>query len=114
MEMAAPTPDTTVADAMNRVLEAERTAAAAIKAAEAEAESTLQAARETRRRLLERARDRASRIHVRAQARLAAAIAELDARTQNGRGERGAFDAIAQRAIDNLARRLTSADHEPS
>jgi vacuolar-type H+-ATPase subunit H len=99
---------------MNRVLEAEREAAVAIAAAEAAAEATLAAARETRRRLLERARDRASRIHVRAQARLAAAIAELDARARGERGSHAALDTIAERAIDNLARRLTSTDHEPT
>ena len=110
--MATATSDTTVADAMNRVLDAEREAATAIAAAEAEAETTLQAARELRRQLLERARVRASRLHVRAQSRIAAAIAELDAQLQSGRDSPAAPDGVAGLAIDALARRLTSDDHD--
>ena len=111
--MANPTPDTTVADAMNRVLEAEREAAAAIAAAEAEAEATLRAAREQRREILDKARDRASRLHVRAQSRIAATLSELDAQAKAATGSRESLESIAQRAIDNLARRLASGDHEP-
>ena len=110
--MATATSDATVADAMNRVLDAEREAATAIAAAEAEAETTLQAARELRRQLLERARVRASRLHVRAQSRIAAAIAELDAQLQLGRDSPASQDGVARQAIDALARRLTSDDHD--
>jgi cell division septum initiation protein DivIVA len=110
--MAIPTPDTTVADAMNRVLDAEREAAAAIAAAQVEAEAILQAAREQRRQLLERARVRASRVHVRAQSRLEAALAELDAQSRCDWDISGSPGALAGQAIDALARRLTSNDHE--
>jgi len=104
--------DTSVAEAMDRVLEAERSASEAIAAAQSEAEASLQAARETRRQLLETARQRASRVHVRAERRLAAALAELAARGHGGSAERASLEAIAEQAIDRLARRLTSADHE--
>jgi len=110
--MATATSDTTVADAMNRVLDAERDAAAAIAAAEAEAETTLQAARELRRQLLERARVRASRLHVRARSRIEAALAELDAQSGSGRDSTGSPDGLARQAIEALACRLTSDDHE--
>jgi hypothetical protein len=110
--MATATSDTTVADAMNRVLDAEREAAAAIAAAEAEAETALQAARELRRQLLERARVRATRLHVRAQSRIDGAISELDAQSRSGRDRTGSTDDLARQAIDALARRLTSDDHE--
>jgi cell division septum initiation protein DivIVA len=110
--MATATPDTTVADAINRVLDAEREAAAAIAAAEAEAETVLQAAREQRRQLLERARDRSSRLHVRAESRIEAALAELDAQSRSGRDSAGSLDSLARQAIDALARRLTSDDHD--
>jgi len=111
--MANSTPGTTVADAMNRVLELERAAAVAIAEAEAEAEATVRAARDLRRRLLDQARDRASRLHVRAQSRIAAALAGADAEATAATGQRAAPESIAQRAIDNLARRLASDDHEP-
>jgi vacuolar-type H+-ATPase subunit H len=111
--MANSIPDMTVADAMNRVLEIERDAAAAIRAAESDADAVLQAARESRRQVLERARDRASRLHVRAQARLADTLSRLDAQAQTAGAQRESLEAIAQRAIDQLARRLASRDHEP-
>ena len=110
--MANPTPETNVAEAINRVLEAEHEAAAAIAAAEDEAEATLSAAREARRRQLETARERASRVHVRAQSRLAAAISRLDADAGVAGADRGALESLAQQAIDNLARRLTCDDHD--
>jgi vacuolar-type H+-ATPase subunit H len=112
--MANSFPDMTVADAMNRVLEVERDAAAAIRAAESEADAVVQAARESRRQLLERTRDRASRLHVRAQAHLADKLSQLDARAQTAGGHRESLESIAQRAIERLARRLTSRNHEPT
>ena len=98
---------------MNRVLEVEREAAVAIAAAEAEAEAALRAARELRRRILDQARDRASRLHVRARSRIAATLSQLDAQSKAAIGQRESLESIAQRAIDNLARRLASGDHEP-
>jgi len=110
--MANSIPDMTVADAMNRVLEVERDAAVAIRAAQSDADAVLQAARETRRQILDRARDRASRLHVRAQARLAETLCELDTQAQAAGGHRETLEAIAQRAIAQLARRLASRNHE--
>jgi len=112
--MANSIPDMTVADAMNRVLEVEREAADAIHAAQSDADAVLQAARETRRQILDRARDRASRLHVRAQARLADTLSQLDARAQTAGAHRESLESIAQRAIEQLARRLASRNHEPT
>jgi len=110
--MANQQPDMTVADAINRVLEVERAAADAIRAAEADAEALLRAARETRRQILDRARDRASRLHVRAEASFAETLARLDKDAQAAGGLRAPLDEIAGRAIAQLARRLASDDHE--
>ncbi len=112
--MAIPTPDSAVADAMNRVLEAELAATAAIAAAQQQAELVLESARETRRRILDTARQRASRIHARAQSQLARAIAELERGTHGSSEFAGSSDAIAEQAVLALAHRLTSAEHEPS
>ena len=112
--MANAQPDITVADAIDRVLEAERQAAQSIRAAEAEAEALLQAARDDRRRILDRARDRATRVHVRAQARLAEELAQLEANARAAGGERPLLDDLAAQAIENLARRLASDDHDRS
>lgn len=77
--MAHPTPDTShVADAINRVLDAERATAAAIAAAQVSAEARLEAARDRRRQILERARERVVRLHERAQAQLETRLAEMD------------------------------------
>jgi hypothetical protein len=107
------TPDTAITEAMNRVLAAEREASDAIASAQRAAESLIESARERRRRILESARRRATTLHVRAQARLRAALDELE----HGHGSPGSaaddMRALAREAIDGLARRLTSVDHEP-
>jgi vacuolar-type H+-ATPase subunit H len=77
--MPVPEQDRTVADAINRVLEVERAASAAIVEAELTAKVTIEAAREARRRILERARQRVMRMHERAEVRLATRLAQLDA-----------------------------------
>lgn len=110
--MANTETDMTVADAMNRVLEVERETADAIRRAEAEAEAQLRSARDTRRRLLDRARDRATRLHVRAQARLAETLARLDAEAQAAARSGAPLDTLAERAIEQLARRLVADEHE--
>lgn len=101
-------PEMSVADAIDRVLEVEREAAAAIRGAEAEAESMLRAARETRRRILDRARDRATRLHVRAQARLADKLARLDAEARAAGARTAPREELIEQAIGLLARRLAS------
>lgn len=107
--MANTTPDTPhVADAINRVLEAERATAAAIAAAQASAEARLEAARDQRRRILERARERIVRLHERAQARLELRLAAMEADA----AQQPAVDAadpgrLSAEAVARLACRLT-------
>jgi vacuolar-type H+-ATPase subunit H len=76
--MPVPDTDRTVADAIDRVLEAEQAAAVAIAGAEAASRAAIEAAREERRRILERARARITRLHERAATHLAARLAQLD------------------------------------
>ncbi len=76
--MTTTTPDRTVADAIDRVLEAEHAAALTIVAAEAAARSSIDAAREKRREILETARQRVMRLHERAQARLAGRLGRVN------------------------------------
>lgn len=111
MDKAAP--DKGIVDAMNRVLAAEREAAEAIAAAQRSAESVIDAARAKRRRILETARRRATRMHVQAQARLDGVLQDLE---QSGAGSASNVEslrALAGEALERLARRLTSVDHEP-
>lgn len=106
-------PDKGVAEAMNRVLAAEREAAEAIAAAQRSAESVIEAARVNRRRILDSARRRATRMHVRAQARLDQVLQDL----AHGRGgtetDQESLRSLAGEALQRLANRLTSVDHEP-
>jgi hypothetical protein len=108
------TPDAAVAAAMNRVLTAEGEASAAIAVAQREAEAIIEAARARRRRILDSARHRASQLHARAQQRLQQALAELGARESAADGpDPATLRQLSKQAIANLARRLTSARHEP-
>jgi vacuolar-type H+-ATPase subunit H len=107
------TPDTAVADAINRVLAAESEAAAEIAAAGREAETIIEAARERRRQILETARRRASRLHARAQERLDRALAELDGLEPGQEADLETMRTLSRTAVENLAQRLTSDDHEP-
>lgn len=106
-------PDTTVADAMNRVLAAEHEAATAIAAAQREAEATIEAARARRRQILEAARRRASALHARAQARLQQALRDLEQDAAASNADPGRMRRLSREALENLARRLVAADHEP-
>jgi uncharacterized ferritin-like protein (DUF455 family) len=106
--MQANTPDTRVADAINRVLEAEHASAAAIDAAQAAAQARIEAARETRRAILETARDRIVRLHERAHARLNEQLLALDAHAAASTSDDAALEAIADAAISCMAARLTS------
>jgi len=101
-------PESGVAEAIDRVLEAESEAAAVIAAAEKDAESVLEAARERRRLILETARRRASRLHARAQQQLRERIEQLD-RAEPARGTDPAkLRALSSTAVARLAARLTS------
>jgi vacuolar-type H+-ATPase subunit H len=101
-------PDRTVADAIDRVLEAEHAAAESIRMEEATARATLDAARETRRRILERARQRVIRLHERAAARCATQLARLDAAIAMDQSKNLGRSDVAQGALATVARRLTT------
>ena len=105
--MTTTTPDRTVADAIDRVLEAEHAAALAIVAAETAARSSIDAAREKRRAILETARQRVMRLHERAQARLAGRLAQLDANASVAILDAVALRAVADEALTAIARQLT-------
>jgi len=110
--MPVPEPDRTVADAIDRVLETEQAAAAAIIAAEGSARTAIEAARETRRQILERARQRVMRLHERAGLRLAARLARLDAEITGDDCSAAASADAATGALAAVAERLTT--DEPS
>ena len=106
--MTTTTPDRTVADAIDRVLEAEHAAAQTIVAAETAARSNIDAAREKRREILETARQRVMRLHERAQARLAGRLAQLDANASIETLDAAALGAVAADALATVAERLTT------
>ena len=106
-------PDAEVAQAINRVLAAERAAAGAIESAQREAEALIEGARAERRRLLERARLRAARLHVAAQSRLERSLARLERAGTLPGADFATLHELTQQAVGRLARRLTAADHEP-
>jgi vacuolar-type H+-ATPase subunit H len=106
--MTTLTPDRNVADAIDRVLEAEQAAALAIVAAETDARSAIDAARDQRRRILEAARQRVIRLHERAQQRIAGRIAQLDANAAIETLDAVAMRAVAADAVAAVAERLTT------
>jgi hypothetical protein len=106
--MATPAPDTPVADAINRVLEAEHATAQAIAAAQAAAQVAIEAARERRRTILETARQRVIKLHERAQVQLAAEIARLDTSAHDGELDDAGLRDVAAAAVARLAARLTT------
>jgi cell division septum initiation protein DivIVA len=112
--MASIVPESAVARAINQVLEAERDAAQAIVAAQREADALIEAARAERRRLLERARVRAARLHGAAQLRLDPSLDRLEHCASTTAVDPGTLVQLAQQAVARLARRLASADHEPT
>jgi vacuolar-type H+-ATPase subunit H len=103
-----PAPDRTVADAIDRVLEAEHAATLTIVAAEADARSSIDAAREKRRAILETARQRVMQLHERAQARLAGRLAQLEATASSETLDAAALQAVASNALAAVAKRLTT------
>lgn len=101
--------NSTVADAIDRVLQAERETAAAIAAAEEAAAAAIAAAREKRRSLLEAARRRSVRMHERAQALLARRLAELEGAAASAQAhDAGDLAAGVALAIERIAERLTT------
>ena len=108
--MAPTTPDTRVADAINRVLDAERETSAAIVAAQAAAQTAIEAAREQRRRILETARRRVVDMHERAQVGLAARLERLDATASTEDSDVSSLADVAATALHRIAARLTTGD----
>lgn len=106
-------PDADVARAINRVLAAEREAADAIESAQREAEALIEAARTERRRLIERARERAGRLHAAAQSRLERSLERLEHEAGAPALDVATLKDLTRHAVDRLARRLTTAGHEP-
>jgi hypothetical protein len=111
--MERPTPDSAVADAMNRVLAAEREAADAIASGQRAAETTIEAARARRRQILDTARRRSSALHVRAQLHLQQALQDLERGDSANPADPARLRSLSSEAIERIARRLTSVDHEP-
>jgi regulator of protease activity HflC (stomatin/prohibitin superfamily) len=110
--MATPTRDSRVADAIDRVLQAEREMAAAIVAAGSAAEAAIAAARETRRTLLETSRQRIVRMHGRAQPLLARRLDELEAAAAAAQSlDGGELEAVTPAVVDRIAERLTTDPH---
>jgi vacuolar-type H+-ATPase subunit H len=108
--MTTLTPDRNVADAIDRVLEAEQAAALAIIAAENAARSAIDAARDQRREILEAARQRVMRLHERAQERLAGRLAQLDANAATETLDAAALQAVTTDAVAAIAERLTTGE----
>lgn len=106
-------PDAEIAQAIDRVLAAEREAAGAIEAAQREAEALIEHARAERRRLLERARQRSARLHAAAQSRLERSLERLEHGGAGSGLDLATLDELTREAVARLARRLTAADHEP-
>ena len=102
------TPDTRVADAINRVLDAEQATAAAIADAQSAAQASVEAAREARRLILEKARERVLQLHDRAQRRLDQTLRGLDAGAPPQDASETTLAAIADAAIARVAARLTT------
>lgn len=112
--MQRPSSESVVVDAINRVLEAEREAAAAIEANRKRCEARLEAARAQRHAILERARDRATRVHALAAAQIARAIAELESQASRQTTDRESFRRLTDEAVRALAARLTTDDAGPA
>lgn len=99
-----------VAEAMNRVLEAEREAAGAIEAQARACEQLLEAARERRRRILERARGRAARVHAAATLLRDREIERLERQAREPERYVDARHGAVADAVRRLAIQLTSSD----
>lgn len=107
-------PDAEIAQAIDRVLAAEREAAGAIEAEQRAAEVLIENARAERRRLLDRARQRAARVHEAAQARLERSLARLEHGGVASDLDLATLDDLTRQAVARLALRLTAGDHEPT
>jgi len=105
-----PAYEASVADAMNRVLEAERAARSAIADCERELQEALERARQQRRTILQRAHDRIMALHERAARTLDERVADI--LKQNAQGADlatapRADDGRLHAALEGLVERLT-------
>jgi hypothetical protein len=108
--MTTTTTDRTVADAIERVLEAERAAAAAVELTAGAAKAAIDVARDQRRQILEVARRRVARLHEGAQPRLARRLAAIEATAASDTVDAAGLRAVADAALAAVAARLTGAD----
>lgn len=99
-----------VAEAMNRVLMAEREALAELEACRAETEKTLEGARREARSLLERAERVAREVHGRTAQVAATRAQRIVEATRQGDRVAAPGDALAA-AVHRLASRMTGGDH---
>ena len=102
------TPDARIADAIDRVLEAEHATAAAIADAQTDAQASVEAAREARRLILEKARERVLQLHERAQRRLDETLRMLDAQAASTGADDTALAAVTDGAVARVAARLST------
>lgn len=103
-------PHNPVAEAMNRVLEAERQVLAELESCRAEADKTLEGARREARSLLERAERIARDIHGRTEKLANARARRLVEEAGRHRDDPPGAEAL-QAAVARLAARMTGEDH---
>ncbi len=112
----APTgPEVLIAQAMDRALDAERAAQAAIADCERQAAAILEGARQQRRTILERAQARIMALHTRIAGNLerqAAVIAERSRQSAATAVEQLSDPVHQTKALEQLVARLTSDDAE--
>lgn len=106
--------DPRIAEAMDRVLAAERDAASAVQAARASAEARRAAAEAAGSRILDRARERATRLHELMQRRLAHALDQLEASAGAERAHAPDLRGVADLAARQVAQALTGSADEPA
>jgi regulator of protease activity HflC (stomatin/prohibitin superfamily) len=95
-----------VAEAMNRVLAAERAALAEVDACRADAGKALEAARHEARAILERAERVAREIHARTERLAATRARQMAESAQDKRGDREPGELL-EAAVERLAARMT-------
>jgi regulator of protease activity HflC (stomatin/prohibitin superfamily) len=101
-------PDARIADAIDRVLEAEHATLAAIAEAQTAAQASIEAAREARRIILEKARKRILQLHQRAQRRLDDTLRALDARAASPGADHSSLADLTEAAVARVATNLTT------
>jgi len=108
------TSDARIAEAMNRVLEAERAAGIAIAECERKMQALHEQARQTHRTILERAQQRIVALHARAEHRLERRAAQIlsSREAPAARGGQAVDEAWLQAAIEVVMERITGAGRD--